>query len=153
MYTEQLTQALSIQGKIDPAQQAVSTVTLSAGVDMQKFRRATFILDVGVFGASATVDMKLVEDTNSNLSTATDVAADTSLTNVAITQLLAAGGNNRLATLEIRADQVAKRYVGVKVTVGTAATYLSVIGLGGEAVEKPGSLNDINAVAQRLVAT
>ena len=146
MFTEQLTQALSIQGKIDPVSQGAGTVTLSAGVDMAKFRRALFILDVGVFGASATVDMKLVEDTNSNLSTATDVAG----TNVAITQLVAAGGNNRLATLEIRAGQNTKRYVGVKVTVGTAATLISVVGLGGEAIEKPGNANDIAAVAQRL---
>ncbi len=153
MYTEQLTQGLSIQGKIDPVQQAAGTVTLGSGVDMQKFRRAIFILDVGVFGASATVDMKLVEDTQSSLATATDLSADTSLTNVAITQLVAGGGNNRLASLEIRSDQVAKRYVGVKVTVGTAATFISVVGLGGESVEKPGSLNDINSVAQRLVAT
>jgi hypothetical protein len=153
MYTEQLTQGLSIQGRIDPVQQAAGTVTISAGVDMQKFRRAIFILDVGVFGASATVDLKLVEDTQSSLATATDVASDTSLTNVAITQLVAGGGNNRLASLEIRSDQVAKRYVGVKVTVGTAATFISVLGLGGESVEKPGSLNDAAAVAQRLVAT
>src|SRR5439155_25559142 len=117
MFTEQLTQALSIQGKIDPVSQGAGTVTLSAGVDMAKFRRALFILDVGVFGASATVDMKLVEDTASNLGSATDVSG----TNVAITQLVAAGGNNRLATLEIRAGQNTKRYVRVKATVGTAA--------------------------------
>ncbi len=148
MWTEQLTEALSIQGKIDPVSQGAGSVTIGTGVDMAKFRRALFILDVGAFGASATVDMKLVESNSSNLSGATDVAG----TSVAITQLVAAGGNNRVATLEIRADQVTKRYVGVTVTVGTAATLIGVIALGGEAVQKPGKAADIAAVAQRLAA-
>lgn len=147
MFTEQLTQALSIQGQIASQSLGVGVTTLSAGVDLAKFRRATFILNVGAFGASGTVDMKLVEDTNSNLSTATDVSG----TNVAITQLVAAGGNNRFATLEIRAGQNTKRYVGVKVTIGTAASQVCVVGLGGEAIEKPGNANDIAAVAQRQV--
>ena len=41
MYTEQLTQALSIQGKIDPVSQGVGGVKPNAGIDMQKFRRGT----------------------------------------------------------------------------------------------------------------
>jgi hypothetical protein len=148
MYTEQLTQALSVQGHIPPQSLAAATPTkTSAGVDMQKFRRALFVLDVGAFGSSATVDMKLVESTSANLSSATDVAG----TGAAITQLAAAGGNNRLATLEVRAGQVTKRYVGVEVTVGTAATLLCVVALGGEAVQSPGRLSDIAAVAQRSV--
>ena len=149
MYTEQLTQALSIQGKIDPVSQGVGTVKPNAGIDMQKFRRGTWILDVGAFGASATVDLKLQEDNNQNLSTATDLAGS----NVSITQLIAGGGNNRLVSLEARADQMTKRYLGVLVTVGTAATLISLIGLGGEAVEKPGNLNDTASVAQRNVAS
>src|SRR5262249_6531368 len=124
------------------------SVKTTFGVDMSKFRRALFVLNVGAFGASTTVDMKLVEDANSNLSTATDVTG----TNVAITQLVAAGGNNRFATLEIRAGQNTQRYVGVQVTVGVAATLIQATALGGEAIEKPGNVNDIAAVAQRQVA-
>lgn len=148
MFTEQLTQALSIQGKIDPVSQGAGAVTIGSGVDMSKFRRAIFVLDVGAFGASATVDMKLVESTSSNMSSPSDVVG----TNVAITQLLAAGGNNRLASLEIRAGQNTKRYVGVTVTVGTAATLIQVLALGGEAIQKPGNANNIAAVAQQQVA-
>jgi hypothetical protein len=48
---------------------------------------------------------------------------------------------------------VTKRYVGVTVTVGTAATVLSCMGLGGEAIDKPGNINDIAAVAQRSVVS
>src|SRR5438309_11445636 len=116
MYTEQMTQGLSLAGNpINPQSLAAATPTGTGGIDMSKFRRAIFVLDVGAFGASATVDMKLVESTSSNMSSPTDVVG----TSVAITQLLAAGGNNRLASLEIRAGQNTKRYVGVTVTVGT----------------------------------
>src|SRR5205823_2641134 len=129
MYTEQLSQALSIQGQIAPVSQGAGTVQPTAGVDLTKFRRALFILNVGVMAGGSTVDMKLQESVNSNLSSATDVAGS----NVSITQLLAAGGNNRLATLEIRAGQATKRYMGVLVTVGSAASLIQVTCLGGEA--------------------
>ena len=145
MYTEQLTQALSIAAApVHPQSVAVGTAD-TGGVDLSKFRRVLFVLDVGVFGASATVDMKLQESTDN--STFTDIAGG------AITQLAAAGGNNRLATLEIRAGQLSagKRYVRARVTVATAATTLTCLALGGEAVDKPGTPNDVAAVAQRLV--
>jgi len=41
--------------------------------------------------------------------------------------------------------------VRLSVTVGTNAVLISAIALGGEAIEKPASANDIAAVAQRLV--
>src|SRR5438093_13055834 len=106
MYTEQLTQALSIQAQIPSQSLGTGTTTITGSVDMQKFRRAIFLLNVGAFGASGTVAMELGEDRTSNLSTATDVAADTSLTNLAITQLVAGGGNSRFPPLELRARHV-----------------------------------------------
>lgn len=145
MLTEQLTQALSIAAApIHPQSVAVGTAQ-TGGVDMSRFRRAIFILDVGAFGASATVDMKLQQSPDN--STFTDIAG------AAITELAAAGGNNRLVSIEIRDDELAAgdRYVRALVTVGTAATILQCLALGGEAVDKPGSANDIGAVAQRLV--
>jgi hypothetical protein len=114
---------------------------------MQRFRRALFVLDVGAFGASATVDMKLQESTDNV--TFTDLAGN----GVAITTLAAGGGNNRLATLEARAGQLTKRYLRALVTVGTAATQVCCLALGGEAIDKPGSVNDVAAVAQRSVVS
>ena len=147
MLTEQLTQALAIAGApIHPQSVGVGTAD-TGGLDMSKFRRALFVLDVGAFGSSATVDMKLQESTDN--SSFTDLAG----TGVAITQLVAAGGNNRLATLEVRADQLTKRYVRARVTVGTAATLLQCLALGGEAIAKPGNVNDLGAVAQRSVVS
>jgi hypothetical protein len=149
MYTEQLTQALSIAGAPIHPQSVGAGTANTGGVDMQLFRRALFVLDVGAFGASATVDMKLQESVDNV--TFTDLAG----TGAAITQLVAAGGNNRLATIEVRAGQLSagKRYVRALVTVGTAATSLSCIALGGQADHKPGSLGDIAAVAQRSVVS
>ena len=149
MYTEQLTHALSIAAApIHPQSVGVGAAN-TGGVDMQLFRRALFVLDVGAFGASATVDMKLQESPDN--ASFTDLAG----TGVAITQLVAAGGNNRLASLEVRAGQLSagKRYVRAVVTVGTAATILTCVALGGVAVRKPGSLGDVAAVAQRSVVS
>src|SRR6266571_3109841 len=119
MYTEQMSQGLSIAGA------PIHPQSLAA--------------------ASATVDMKLQESVDN--STFTDLAG----TNVSITQLVQAGGNNRLATLEARAGQLSagRRYLRALVTVGTAATQVCCIALGGESVSKPGSANDVTAVAQR----
>ena len=149
MHTEQMTQALSIAAApLNPGSVSPGTAD-TGGLDMQKFKRALFVLDVGAFGASATVDMKLQESVDN--SAFTDLAG----TGVAITQLVAAGGNNRLATLECRHGQLSagKRYLRARVTVGTAATTLCCIPLGGDADWKPGSANDIAAVAQRSVVS
>jgi hypothetical protein len=149
MYTEQMSQGLSIAAApVHPQSVAVGTAD-TGGIDMQKFRRALFVLDVGAFGASATVDMKLQESVDN--STFTDLAG----TGVGITQLVAGGGNNRLATLEARAGQLSqgKRYLRARVTIGVAATQACCIALGGESIDKPGSAQDIAAVAQRSVVS
>ena len=145
MITEPMSLGLSIAAAPVSAQQVAVGTQDSGGVDMQKFERALFVVDVGVFGASATVDAKLQESPDN--STFTDLAGAT------VTQLAAAGGNNRLVTLECRAGQLStgKRYVRCRVTVGTAATFVCVLPLGGAAHQKPASAQDIAAVAQRLV--
>ncbi len=143
MHTEQLSQALCLAGTaIDPVSQGVGTVT-SGGVDLQKFKRVLFILQVGSVGAAGTVDAKLQQ--SSQLASG---YADLASSN--ITQVTA---SSKIVTLEIRSDQLtgSNRYVRLSVTVGTNAVLISAIALGGEAIEKPASANDIAAVAQRLV--
>lgn len=139
MYTEQLSQALSIAAApIHPVSVSPGT-TDSGGIDMSRFLRATFLLNVGAFGASATVDMKLQESADGSS------YADMAVSGSSITQLVAAGGNNRLATLEVRAGQLSpgKRFVRARVVVGTAATILCCIPIGSPADYKPASQNDI----------
>ncbi len=143
MYTEQLSQALSLAGtEIDPVSQAVATVT-SGGVDMQKFKRVLFILQVGSVGGAGTVDAKL-QQSNVLGSGYADIAASN------ITQVTA---SNKIVTLEIRSDQLtgSNRYVRLSITVGGNAVLIGAVALGGEATEKPASANDVAAATQRLV--
>lgn len=149
MYTEQLSQALSIAAApIHPASIGVGTAD-TGGIDMSKFERAIFLLDVGVFGASATVDMKLQESADGSS------YSDLPGSGAALSQLAAAGGNNRLASLEARAGQLSpgKRYLRARVTVGTAATQLACLPLASQADYQPASHHDISAVAQRSVVS
>ncbi len=145
MYTEQLSQALSVAGtELDPVSQVAATVT-TGGVDMSKFHRVSFVLMVGSIGAAGTVDAKLQTSPVSNFgSGVADVAGSN------ITQITA---SNKIVTLEMRADQVpaGSRYARLSVTVGTNAVLIAALPIGGEAVEKPGNANDIAAVAQRVV--
>lgn len=141
MYTEQLSQALALGTPIHPVSQGVGTAD-SGGLDVQKFRRAMFVVNVGAVGAGGTVDAKLQESADN--STFTDLSG----TGVSITQITT---SNKVATLEVRAGQLTKRYVRCRVTVGGNAVLIAVNALGGEAVVKPGSQNDAAAVAQRQV--
>src|SRR5262249_46583473 len=134
MYTEQLTQALSIPS--NPTHAAAQTASFnSVSVDLQKFRRALFIIDIGAApGAAQTFDAKLQESTDNS------TFSDLSGSNVSIAQITSA---NHTVTLEVRAGQLTKRYARIAVTIGgtTPSFTCCVIPLGGEAVEKPGNLN------------
>ncbi len=144
MYTEQLTQALSIPS--NPTHAAAQTASFNSGsVDLQKFRRALFIIDIGaVSGTSPTFDAKLQESTDNS------TFSDLSGSNVSISQITNA---NRTVTLEVRAGQLTKRYARIAVTIGgtTPSFTCCVIPIGSEAVEKPASANDAAQVDQRKV--
>ena len=143
MYTEQLSQALSFAGaEIDPASADVGTVT-TGGVDMAKFHRSLFVLLIGTVGDAGSVSAKLQQSANGS-SSWTDVSGSS------ITLVTA---SNKVVTLEIRADQLgfAQRFVRLAVTIGGNAVQIAALALGGEAVQKPGSVNDVASVAQRLV--
>ncbi len=143
MYTEQLSQALSIAGtEIDPVSQGAGTVTTGA-VDLSKFHRAIFAVMVGNIGAAGTVDAKLQQS-------ATGAGGWTDVAGSNITQVTV---SNKVVTLEIRYDQLTagQRYARLSVTVGVNAVLIAALAIGGEAVQKPGSINDVGAVAQRLV--
>jgi hypothetical protein len=145
MYTEQLSQALSIAGtELDPVSQGAGTVT-TGSVDMSKFHRAIFVVMVGNVGGAGTVDAKLQTSPVSNFGSG---VADVTGSN--ITQVTA---SNKIVTLEMRADQVpaGSRYARLSVTVGTNAVLIAALAIGGEAIQKPGNANDIAAVAQRVV--
>ena len=125
MYLNQKpSESLALLATLDPASQAAGTVT-TGWVDAGQFFSLMAILKAGVFGASGTVDAKLQQATDSAGTGAKDV------TGKAITQLVAAGGNNRQAIINIKAADLdvegGFRYVRLSVTVGTAATLIDAV--------------------------
>jgi hypothetical protein len=146
MFTEQLSQALSIAAP--PVQPQTlnnsSASTGNGGVDMAKFRRALFVVQVGAVTGGGSLTAKLQSSANGTGGWA-DVAGST------ITAITA---SNKVATLEVRSDELAagQRYVRCTLTEGGAQNVVcGCLPLGAEAVQKPGSANDDASVAQRLV--
>ena len=146
MFTEQLTQALGFCTEVDP-QVINNTSKTAGGIDMSKFKRALFIVNVGAVTGGGSLNFQLVEDTQSSLATATNLAGN----NVSQTGFTTA---NKLVTFEVRADQMTKRYLGLKVTeTGVQNVNVCVIGFGGEAVLKPGSANNAASVNSQNVVS
>jgi hypothetical protein len=151
MYTETMTQGLSIADVINS--QSVNNASVSSlGIDMSKFKRALFIIQAASLGAAGTLDGRLQSAPASNFATVHNIAASN------LTQITTATtpGNNALATIEIRADEIqaGDRYVRVNLTGGGNAITVGAIGLGGEAEPKPGNLvGDLNNtyLSQRVV--
>lgn len=117
----------AVLATIDPVSQAAGTVT-TGWVSMANFHSLVALIDVGVFGASATVDAKLQQAQDNTGTGAKDI------TNKAITQLVAAGGNNRQAIVETRGEELDVNngfgFVRLSITVGTAATVIQATVLG-----------------------
>src|SRR6266436_3642001 len=98
MLTEQLTQALALCTEVDP--QVINNTNKTAGpIDMSKFRRALFVVNVGAVTGGGSLNFQLVEDTAANLGTATNLAGS----NVSQAGFTTA---NKLVTFEVRSDQM-----------------------------------------------
>jgi hypothetical protein len=127
MYLNQKpSEMLAVLATIDPV--STSTTVTTGYVDAGQYFSLLALIDVGVFGASATVDAKLQQATDNVGTGVKDV------TGKAITQLLAAGGNNRQALINVKgADfdvEGGFRYCRLSVTVGTAASLVSAALIG-----------------------
>jgi hypothetical protein len=146
MYVEQLTQSLGFCTEVDP--QVLNNSNKTAGpVDMSKFKRALFVVNVGAVAGGGALTLQLIEDTQSSLATATNLAGN----NTSQTGFNTA---NKLVTFEVRSDQMTKRYLGLKVTeTGSQNVNVCVIGLGGEAIEKPGNANNAASVNTQNVVS
>jgi hypothetical protein len=116
------TDGLAQLAAINPASQGVGSAT-SGWVSLANFQRALAEIDVGVFGASATVDAKVQQAQDSSGTGAKDISGK------AITQLLAAGGNNRQAFINLADTDLDSTngfsFVQLSITVGTAATLIA----------------------------
>jgi hypothetical protein len=145
MYTEQLTQELGIYTEIDPQILNNSNAT-AGGVDMTKFKRAFFIVQVGAITSGGKLNIVMQESANSNMSSPTSLAGNS----VSATNYNTA---NSILTFEVRADLTTKQWQGIKVTeVGSQNTYVSVMAIGMDAIHKPGNAANVSAVNTQYVA-
>jgi hypothetical protein len=145
MYTEQLSQALSIPaGQVNP-QTLNSGATASANtgaVDMSKFKRALFIVGIGSVTAGGSITAKL-----QSCATVGGTYAD-----VANGALNALSVSNKTATLEISAATTPNQFVRCILTeTGGHDVVCACEVVAGEAEQKPANQNDSTSVVQRLV--
>lgn len=135
----------AVAATIDPISQGAGTVT-TGWVSMGNFNSVCALLGVGVMSAGSTVDAKLQQATDSSGTGAKDI------TGKAITQLLAAGGNNRQALIEVRDTELDVNngfaFVRLSVTVGTAASLIHGVVFGTNPIFVPGSGFNQAGVAQ-----
>ena len=117
------TEQVAILDAIPPASQAAGSAT-TAWVSFQNFNKVRALVQVGAFGASATVDANVQQATDSS---GTGAKAFTNAK--AITQMLAAGGNNKEAIINIDAQELDVEnsfyFIRLTITVGTAATLIA----------------------------
>lgn len=142
MYTEQLSQALSVAAAVNPATLNNSTGT-SGAVDMSKFQRVMAVVSIGANAGSVTAKFQSCATSGGSYA---DVTSGPTLT--AITAA------NKQGTLELRADQLAagQQFVKLLITEGnTQNAVCSGVVLGGEAEYKPAKAQDAATVVQRVV--
>jgi hypothetical protein len=154
MMSETITQRLGIAAPV--SNQTINsggTATVTTGsVDMQKFHRAFFLVEIGTVVAGGTVTLQLIESASANLSGAQAPQS------VASTSLTGLSTSNKQYSFEIRADQLdaGYRYVGLQATEtsggGGHNVAVTIVGFGDEASHKPGNANNDSSVAAQSVA-
>ena len=135
----------SVLATIDPASQAVGTVTtgwISAG----NHHTLLAFVQSGVLGTGATLDAKLQQATDASGTGAKDV------TGKAITQIVKATGDNKQALINLRPDDLdvtnGYAYVRLSLTVAVAASPTAAQVLGFNPRFAPGDASNQAAVAQ-----
>ncbi len=135
----------SVLATIDPASQAVGTVTtgwISAG----NHHTLLALVQSGVLGTGATLDAKLQQATDASGTGAKDV------TGKAITQIVKATGDNKQALINLRPDDLdvsnGYAFVRLSLTVAVAASLTAAQLLGFNPRFAPGDASNQTAVAQ-----
>lgn len=125
-----ISEGLGVLASIDPASIAASTVT-SSWVSAANFLSYLLVVQTGVMGASATIDAKIQQATDSGGTGAKDV------TGKAITQLVKATGDNKQALLDFRAQDLDAAngfgWIRISLTVATAASIAGALLYGANA--------------------
>lgn len=136
------TEQVALLDVIAPSAQAAGAAT-TGWIPAGQFQKFLALVQAGTFGSSATVDAKIQQATDASGTSAKDV------TGKAITQLVAAGGNNRQVEINLDAQDLdvsnGFAYIQLSITVGTAATGTSGALFGF--VPRLASASDFNAAS------
>lgn len=137
----------ALAARIDPDVTAAGTVT-SGWVDMAMFDKIMAVVFAGTLGASATLDAKLEQATDSSGTAAKDISGK------AITQLTQAGTDqsDSQAIINCRADELDVNngfsHLRLSITVATASSDAAGAVFGFNARQGPASDNDASSVVE-----
>lgn len=135
----------SVLATIDPASQAVGTVT-TGWISASNHHTLLALVQSGVLGTGATLDAKLQQATDASGTGAKDV------TGKAITQIVKATGDNKQALINLRPDDLdvtnGYAFVRLSLTVAVAASLTAAQLLGFNPRFAPGDASNQAAVAQ-----
>lgn len=136
---------VALLAAISPVQQAAGTVN-SGWISTAKASRLLFLIATGVLGASATVDAKLQQATDSSGTGAKDI------TGKSITQIVKATGDNKQVEINLLDDELdvngGFNYVQLSITVGTASSFVGALALGFNLSDLPASASNAASVVQ-----
>jgi hypothetical protein len=154
MYTEQITERLALGAGVPP--QTVNNAAVNTdSVDMQKSRRAFFLVSFGAT-VGGTVTLSLQESADNSTWQANGSAGAFSNSGGAnVQQTLAAPTANSEYTFEVRAGQLSpgKRYVRLNINVSANNNLLAAAAWGDEGNHKRNNFNNAAAVlTQNVVA-
>ena len=138
---------VAVGGTIDPDATGASTV-VSDYMSMADFEQALAIIMTGTLGASATVDAKLVQATDSSGTGSKDI------TGKAITQLVKASNDDDQVTIDCRAEELdidnGFDHVAISLTVGAATSDVGALLLGLNPRYAPASDNQLSSVVENV---
>lgn len=145
MYAQNIkaSEQAAILGAINPSSQEAGAAT-SGWISLADFQKLLAVVQTGTLGASATVNAKIQQATDSSGSGAKDV------TGAAIMQI--SGANNQQAEINLDAEQLDVEggygYVRLSVTVGTAASQTAAVVFGFNPRFAPASDSNAASVAE-----
>ncbi len=138
---------LTVLATIDPVSQAAGTVT-TGWITVANHHGLLAVIQTGALGASATLDAKLQQATDSSGTGVKDI------TGKAITQIVKATGDNKQVLINVKPEELDTvngfGFIRLSLTVGVAASLTSAQVLGVNPRFAPADAANQAAVAQIL---
>lgn len=136
---------LAVLATIDPVSQAAGTVT-TGWITVANHHSLLAVIQTGVLGASATLDAKLQQATDSSGTGAKDI------TGKSLTQIVKATGDNKQALINVKPEELDTvngfGFVRLSLTVGVAASLTSAQLIGINPRFAPADAGNQAGVAQ-----